>query len=71
MLTLEQAHSAPEKTARAGRPSPKERHAAGKTLRAPLEAHAAFSRTPTSPDPVTLLEEQGAGRSPSTAGPPG
>jgi uncharacterized protein (DUF2252 family) len=66
MLTLEQAHSAQEKTARAGRPSPKERHAAGKALRAaaPLDAHAAFSRTPTSPDPVTLLEEQGAGRLP-------
>jgi uncharacterized protein (DUF2252 family) len=50
----------------AGRPSPNERRAAGKALRAgaPLDAHAAFSRTPKSPDPVTLLEEQGADRLP-------
>jgi uncharacterized protein (DUF2252 family) len=66
MLTLEQPHPGQEKTAHARRPSPKERHAAGKALRAgaPLDAHAAFSRTPKSPDPVTLLEEQGADRLP-------
>jgi uncharacterized protein (DUF2252 family) len=66
MLTLEQPHPGQEKTAHARRPSPKERHAAGKALRAgaPLDAHAAFSRTPKSPDPVTLLEEQVADRLP-------
>jgi uncharacterized protein (DUF2252 family) len=66
MLTLEQAHPVQEKTARAGHPSPKERRAAGRALRAgaPLDAHAAFSRTRKSPDPWTLREEQGADRLP-------
>jgi uncharacterized protein (DUF2252 family) len=66
MLTVEQPKPVQERTARAGRPSPKERRAAGRALRAgaPLDAHAAFSRTRKSPDPVTLLEEQGADRLP-------
>jgi uncharacterized protein (DUF2252 family) len=46
--------------------TPKERRAAGKALRAgvPLDAHAAFSRVPTMPDPLALLEEQAADRLP-------
>jgi uncharacterized protein (DUF2252 family) len=66
MLTVEQPKPVQERTARAGHPSPKERRAAGRALRAgaPLDAHAAFSRTRKSPDPVTLLEEQGADRLP-------
>jgi len=48
------------------RPTPKERRAAGKALRAtrPLEAHAQVARTPASPDALTLLEEQAADRLP-------
>src|SRR3954470_3767639 len=48
------------------RPTPKERRAAGKALRGnvPLDAHAAFSRGPTVPDPLVLLEEQAADRLP-------
>jgi hypothetical protein len=59
MLTLEHTHPGQEKMAHSERPSPSERRAAGKALRAgaPLDAHAAFSRTPKSPDPVTMLEE--------------
>jgi uncharacterized protein (DUF2252 family) len=67
MLTVDRAKPTEGKTApRAGRPTPKERRAAGKALRAstPLESHAAFSRTPASRDAVTLLEEQAAGRVP-------
>jgi uncharacterized protein (DUF2252 family) len=46
------------------RPTPRERRAAGKALRAatPLEAHAQAPRRPASPDALTLLEEQAAGR---------
>jgi uncharacterized protein (DUF2252 family) len=49
-----------------GRPTPKQRRAAGKALRAdaPLDAHGAFSRAPTSRDALTLLEEQAADRLP-------
>ena len=49
-----------------GRPSPADRRAAGKALRAvvPLAAHAEFARTGSSRDPLTLLEEQSAGRVP-------
>jgi uncharacterized protein (DUF2252 family) len=52
--------------ARVPRPTPKERRAAGKALRAstPLEAQAEFSRTPASRDPLTLLEEQAVDRVP-------
>jgi uncharacterized protein (DUF2252 family) len=67
MLTVEEPEPEQEPAApRVRRPTPKERRAAGKALRAraPLEAHAAFSRTPTSPDPVTLLEEQAVTRLP-------
>jgi uncharacterized protein (DUF2252 family) len=61
----QQAPAEGTNAARTGRPTPKERWAAGKALRAgaPLAAHAAFSR-PLSRDPLTLLEEQAAGRLP-------
>ena len=51
------------------RPTPRERRAAGKALRAdvPLEAHAETGRTAESPDPLTLLEEQAADRLPELA----
>jgi uncharacterized protein (DUF2252 family) len=47
--------------ARAARPTPEERRAAGRRLRAavPLEAHAEVARPPAAPDALTLLEEQG------------
>ena len=67
MLSEARARPAEETAApHARRPTPKERRAAGKALRAsvPLDAHAAFSRAPTSPDALTLLEEQAADRLP-------
>ncbi|MGK5113950.1 MULTISPECIES: DUF2252 domain-containing protein [unclassified Geodermatophilus] len=67
MLTVERPGPAPEAaTTHARRPTPKERRAAGKAIRAsvPLAAHAEFSRTQSSPDPLTLLEEQAADRLP-------
>ena len=67
MLTVERPGPAPEKAeAPARRQTPKERRSAGKALRAktPLDALGAFSRTPGSPDPVTLLDEQAAERVP-------
>ena len=67
MLTVEPRRPIEDTAAAPSRRStPKERRAAGKTLRAstPLEAQAAFSRTPTSRNPLTLLEEQAADRLP-------
>ncbi|MGY1742968.1 MULTISPECIES: DUF2252 domain-containing protein [unclassified Blastococcus] len=67
MLTIEaQAPARPATTPADRRPTPQERRAAGKALRAavPLEAHAAFTRRPGTPDPVTLLDEQAADRVP-------
>jgi hypothetical protein len=67
MLTAERPTPVPETaTARTSRGTSKERRAAGKALRtnAPLESHAAFSRTPASRDPLTLLEEQAVTRLP-------
>jgi uncharacterized protein (DUF2252 family) len=50
----------------AGRPTPKERAALGKELRAalPLAEHAEVFRDPTRPGPIELLEEQAADRVP-------
>jgi uncharacterized protein (DUF2252 family) len=55
--------------ARDARPTPRERKAAGKALRAavPLDAHAESPRTTRSRDPLTLLEEQAVGRLPELA----
>jgi uncharacterized protein (DUF2252 family) len=67
VLTAERPPAVPEPSAsHAPRPTPKERRAAGKALRAgaPLESHAAFARTPASRDPLTLLEEQAVDRVP-------
>jgi uncharacterized protein (DUF2252 family) len=67
MLTVERPEVQPETTgARQPRPTPRERRAAGKKLRAntPLEALAAVARTPASRDPLTLLQEQGVDRVP-------
>jgi uncharacterized protein (DUF2252 family) len=68
VLTAEPTRTVPEPTAatRRPRPTPKERRAAGKALRAsvPLDAHATLSRTSSSPDAVTLLDEQAADRVP-------
>ena len=67
MLTAQRSDAKPDNTAkRAPRPTPKERRAAGKALRAdaPLESHASFDRTPASRDPLTLLEEQAVDRVP-------
>jgi uncharacterized protein (DUF2252 family) len=64
MLTVLPPSTAEQTASR--RPTPKDRRAAGKALRAtrPLEAHAQVARTPASPDALTLLEEQAAGRLP-------
>ncbi|MGY1698055.1 DUF2252 domain-containing protein [Geodermatophilus sp. SYSU D00766] len=70
MLTAERpGPAAPVDTPHTRRPTPRERRAAGKALRAgaPLAAHAVLSRTPASPDPLTLLEEQAADRLPELA----
>src|SRR5215208_649587 len=66
MLTVERPDPRVETAAPTARPTPKERRAAGKALRAaaPLASHAAFARTPASPDPLTLLEEQAVDRVP-------
>ncbi len=67
MLTAERPKAAQVAgTPRAEKQTPKDRRAAGKALRtdAPLEAHAAFARTPASRDPLTLLEEQAVDRVP-------
>jgi uncharacterized protein (DUF2252 family) len=49
-----------------GHMSPAERTARGKAARAevPRESHAGFDRPPDAPDPLSLLEEQSAGRVP-------
>jgi uncharacterized protein (DUF2252 family) len=67
MLTAERPETARQANgAHVPRPTPKERRAAGKALRstAPLEAQAEIARTPASPDPVALLEEQAVDRVP-------
>jgi uncharacterized protein (DUF2252 family) len=67
MLTAERTKTAQETTApRNGRPTPEERRAAGKALRAraPLDGHAEFSGTSTSRDALRLLEEQAGDRLP-------
>jgi uncharacterized protein (DUF2252 family) len=50
-----------------GHLTPAERAVRGKAARAevPLESHAAFEPAPDRPDPIALLEEQGASRVPS------
>jgi uncharacterized protein (DUF2252 family) len=68
MLTVERPRATKETPAAAARrpsPTPKERRASGKALRAsaPLDAHAGFSR-PDALDAVTLLDEQAADRVP-------
>jgi uncharacterized protein (DUF2252 family) len=64
MLTVLPSSTAEQGASR--RPTPKDRHAAGKALRAtrPLEAHAQIVRTPASPEPLALLQEQAADRLP-------
>src|SRR5437660_12812829 len=69
MLTVEAKpakKSGAAASARARRATPADRRAAGKARRVavPLDSHAAFSRPASSPDPVTLLEEQAASRLP-------
>jgi uncharacterized protein (DUF2252 family) len=67
MLTVERPEVQPETAdGRRPRPTPRERRAAGKKLRAStsLDALAAVARTPTSRDPLTLLQEQGVDRLP-------
>jgi uncharacterized protein (DUF2252 family) len=69
MLTVEEtkpARKTPRAEPRTRRATPTERRAAGKALRAavPLDTHAAFSRSASAQDPVTLLEEQAATRLP-------
>jgi uncharacterized protein (DUF2252 family) len=65
MLTVEEPETA-QRTASHSRPTPKQRRAAGKALRAttPLDAHAGFTRPATVGDALTLLEEQAADRVP-------
>jgi uncharacterized protein (DUF2252 family) len=50
-----------------GHLTPEERAARGKSARAevPLESHAEFDPAPDRPDPIALLEEQGASRVPN------
>jgi uncharacterized protein (DUF2252 family) len=50
-----------------GHLTPAERAARGKSARAevPLESHAGFDPAPDRPDPIALLEEQGASRVPN------
>ena len=67
MLTAPPVEARPaHETVDAARRTPEQRRAAGKALRAlvPLDAHAEFSRTSSSRDPIVLLEEQAADRLP-------
>jgi uncharacterized protein (DUF2252 family) len=67
MLTDERTVTVPRAASpRTERQSPGERRAAGRAARVtvPLAAHAGFSRTPGSPDPLALLEEQAVDRVP-------
>ncbi|MGY1802209.1 DUF2252 domain-containing protein [Blastococcus sp. SYSU D00922] len=66
MLTVDRPRPAQDGKARSSRPTPKERRAAGKALRAtvPLESQAAVPPAGPGRDPVALLEEQAAARLP-------
>ncbi|WP_206340114.1 DUF2252 domain-containing protein [Blastococcus litoris] len=67
MLTVERPAPGPDGAARrGGRPTPKERRASGKALRAraPLDGIGAFDPGRAGRDPVALLEEQSADRVP-------
>jgi uncharacterized protein (DUF2252 family) len=72
MMSVPTAEAPPRSThryqleSRAGRLTPAESAARGKTARAevPRESHAAFDPSPGRPDPISLLEEQGKSRVP-------